>query len=107
MLSSGQTSAQFVGPYPFDGSQAKELGADDINIKQEAKSNTAVNGWGGQFYPHGGCPHCGYCPTCGRSNGYPKPYWEWQPWNQPYYMSSHYTGSLAQATSGHTCAHVQ
>lgn len=26
--------------------------------------------------PKGTCPHCGYCPTCGRRNDY---------WRQPYY----------------------
>lgn len=29
------------------------------------------------------CPHCGYCPTCGRSNAapyLPNPY-TWQPYN--------------------------
>ena len=31
------------------------------------------------------CPHCGYCPTCGRSNAAPyRPYpWTWVPHN-PY-----------------------
>ncbi len=109
MLSSGQTSAQFVGSYPFNGSQAKEVGASSSTLKfdpndfkdlQEKNKSYSVNGWGGSYYPNG-CPHCGYCPTCGRSNGHYKPYWEWQPWNQPYYMSSHYAGAQAESVCNH------
>lgn len=109
---SGQTSAQFVGSYPFNGSQAKEVGATkntsqfDPNDFKDLQKST-VNGWGRSYYPNG-CPHCGYCPTCGRSNERYKPYWEWQPYYQPYYMSSHYTGSEAQTDpSEKKCSHVQ
>lgn len=77
---SGQTSAKFIAPYPFNGSQANEVGAtrntsqfdpNDFKDLQKEMQKSTVNGCGGQFYSHGSCPHCGYCPTCGRGNGYP------------------------------------
>ena len=59
----------FVAPFPYNGSQSKELGSQNSQFQDSKVTSThaPVNGWGGGYYPNG-CPHCGYCPTCGRSN---------------------------------------
>lgn len=79
----------FVGPYQFNGSQAKELGSQNSQFQDQNLTSThaPVNGWGGGYYPNG-CPHCGYCPTCGRSNGYPRPFWEYRPYESPTCLGS-------------------
>ncbi len=37
-------------------------------------------------FPHQGCPNCGYCPTCGRSNN-PSPHQQWPTtWDKRFYV---------------------
>ena len=49
------------------------------------------------------CPHCGYCPTCGRPRYQTAPYWPWyqpyQPW-QPYIVWGGTTTGTWLNTSG-------
>lgn len=77
----------FVAPFPYNGSRAKELGSQNSQFQEPNVTSThaQVNGWGGGYYPNG-CPHCGYCPTCGRSNGHG-------------YYPTYYMGTQGSATA--------
>lgn len=55
-------------------------------VSQTDSINTAPLTW--NPVPNGvhPCPSCGYCPTCGRRNGYygyVYPYWQYPSWQQP------------------------
>jgi len=45
--------------------------------------------------PASKCPNCGYCPTCGRSNGSHYPYPTWPYNTYPTYVWNYDTNSMA------------
>ena len=56
------------------------------------------------------CPHCGYCPTCGRSNALPyspfpysQPYWGYQIYNTS--GANQMQSSLGFTQVGDACNH--
>lgn len=58
------------------------------------------------------CPNCGYCPHCGRSNGYrtypwyPYPWYTPAPWFNPPFTISTTPTWTAGNTSGTTTAYM-
>lgn len=58
-------------------------------MSNENVTKNDINDYKNSPYPQGVCPHCGYCPTCGRRLNdniypYPQPWYPWYP--QPYYQ---------------------